>query len=202
MSRFVITGLTSIAVALSLTGCATPSLFKGESKPMLEYDYSLENLKIIQEKNKDVKACLGKVTNPASVPVADKEAGIREFSRCMLFMQHLMGSSVGNSVPPVGSPDALQRYKVDRSFDVTKSLSTGRLKVSNYEADLGGDGLYRVKAASWSIDGQYFFEIAPTGIWYAYESKILFEPSSKTVFGKKRYISVQVGGITPPRSAN
>lgn len=194
--------IPTIMAASLITGCASTSLFKGESKPMLEYDYSLENLKILQEKYKDVKACLGKVTNPASVPVADKEAGIREFSRCMFFMQHLMGSSVGNSVPPVGSPDALQRYKVDRSFDVTKSLSTGRLKVSNYEADLGGDGLYRVKAASWSIDGQYFFEIASTGIWYAYESKILYEPSSKTIAGRKRYINVLVGGITPPRSSN
>lgn len=194
--------ITAIAVAMSITGCASSSLFKGETKPMLEYDYSFENLRLIQEKNKDVQACLGKVTNPTSVPVTEKEAGIREFSRCTFFIQHLMGSTVGFSVPAVGSPDALQRLKVERSLDASKSLGSGRIKVSNFDADLGGDGLYRVKAAKWVIDGQYVFEISSTGITYTYESKVLFEPFSKTVFGRKRYINVLVGGITPPRSVN
>jgi len=201
----------AVATAM-VAGCGlVPKKPKEEVVPagltqVLQYDYSLDVVK--RSKDREVQTCLGMLREPTLTPMAVKEDGLREFSRCGMLIQDLMGrASMGNELPPTDSPEAqkrLSKENLDRSLASAKKFTEGKLVMTQFDGSTFGDGLYRVETAKWRI-GQYNFELSPAGLTYIYQSKVVFEPYTKTMQSGKKMVLVRESkaeGITSPRSAN
>lgn len=155
-----------------------------------------------------MQSCLAMLREPTLTPMAVKEDGLREFSRCGMFIQDLMGrASMGNELPPADSAEAQKRLSkeaIDHSLTSARKFTEGKLVMTQFDGSTFGDGLYRVETAKWRI-GQYSFELSPAGLTYIYQSKVVFEPFTRTMQSGKKMVLVRESkaeGITPRRSAN
>ena len=181
--------------ALLVSGCVSnpAKLIAPSDGKTLQFDYAMAVLD--RSDSKEIKDCLAQVKDPSGIPMASKEEGLRDLSRCAFKTMWAIATVTPKNkvLPPPVSAKALEPLN-PKAFDQMVSevsvYSSSNLVISNIESEVGGDGLYRINSAKWILAGKYVFEISRTGLTYSYGKTKIFEPDSKTVLGAIRSVDV------------